>query len=149
MSSDCKGGPLGLKLMRVTACSHGHEVGKGERPRVRVKVKGCDTVGAGSIWSHLPFLNPTPITQHPTPSLRREGDFSMKEYSELMNLLLYFRERYQSEEEFRRFALKEIRSFIYDLRDLDIEISLSYASVHPGPANRWRVDRSLAKKAGR
>lgn len=67
----------------------------------------------------------------------------MKEYGDLMHFLLYFRDDYKSEEEFRSFALKEIRAFIYDLRDFGIEISLSHHStravcspVNP-PNNEW------------
>ena len=59
----------------------------------------------------------------------REFSCAMKEYGDLMHFLLYFRDDYKSEEEFRSFALKEIRAFIYDLRDFGIEISLSHHST--------------------
>jgi len=49
----------------------------------------------------------------------------MKEYGELMRLLLHFRERYPNDEEFRRFIIDSLRTFVSDLRDFDVEISLS------------------------
>ena len=63
----------------------------------------------------------------------------MKEYGELMNLLLYFRERYPGDKEFRQFAIESIRTFIYDLRDFDIELSLSVDSTQRRPSNHWRA----------
>lgn len=63
----------------------------------------------------------------------------MKDYGELMNLLLYFRERYPGDEEFRRFVIDSIRTFIYDLRDFDVEISLSPDSTQRRPVNNWRA----------
>ena len=49
----------------------------------------------------------------------------MKEYGELMSLLLHYRERYPNDEDFRRFVIDSLRTFVYDLRDFDVEISLS------------------------
>ena len=57
----------------------------------------------------------------------------MKEYGELMSLLLHYRERYPNDEEFRRFIIDSLRTFVYDLRDFDVEISLSL--------DCWRRDR--------
>jgi hypothetical protein len=61
----------------------------------------------------------------------------MKEYGELMNQLLYSRDDYRTEEEFRAFMIDSIRTFVYDLRDFDIEISLSVNSTRRQPVNSW------------
>jgi hypothetical protein len=45
-------------------------------------------------------------------------------YSELMNCLLKERDRYASEDEFKAYALAEVRRFMLDLRSLDIEIAV-------------------------
>ena len=47
-----------------------------------------------------------------------------KGYGELMNCLLKERDRYADEEEFKTYALAEVRRFIGDLRTLEIEIAL-------------------------
>lgn len=56
------------------------------------------------------------------------------EYGELMRFLLHFRERYASEEDFNRFILDSLRSFVYDLRDFDV-----YISISPGSAGSSRA----------
>lgn len=56
------------------------------------------------------------------------------EYGELMRFLLHFRERYGTEEEFNGFILDSLRSFVYDLRDFDV-----YISISPGSASRSRA----------
>jgi hypothetical protein len=73
----------------------------------------------------------------------------MKEYGELMNLLLYFRERNPGEEEFREFMINSIRTFVYDLRDFNIEVALSINSTQKPAANHWRTgeDRELVRGA--
>jgi hypothetical protein len=45
-------------------------------------------------------------------------------YSELMNCLLKERDRYATEDEFKAFALAEVRRFMMDLRSLEIEIAV-------------------------
>ena len=45
-------------------------------------------------------------------------------YGQLMEYLLTERHRYDSEEEFRAFAVEEIRHFISDLRALEIELTM-------------------------
>jgi hypothetical protein len=45
-------------------------------------------------------------------------------YGELMSCLLKERARYTNEEEFKAFALAEVRRFIVDLRAFDIEIAV-------------------------
>ena len=42
----------------------------------------------------------------------------------LMERLLQERERFESDEEFRKFALENVRQFIAELRALDIELTL-------------------------
>jgi len=49
----------------------------------------------------------------------------MKEdYGEVMRFLLYFRERYPSEDEYRQFLLKTMRELVHDLREFNVFISL-------------------------
>ncbi len=47
-----------------------------------------------------------------------------KSYGELMNCLLKEREQYASEDEFKAYALAEVRRFITDLRTLEIEVAV-------------------------
>lgn len=54
-----------------------------------------------------------------------------EEYGELMRFLLYFRERYASDEEFNAFILDSLRSLVYDLRDFEV-----YISINPGSVKR-------------
>ena len=49
-----------------------------------------------------------------------------KSYGELMNCLLKERDHYATEEEFKAYALAEVRRFITDLRVLEIEIALRH-----------------------
>jgi hypothetical protein len=46
------------------------------------------------------------------------------DYGELMACLMRERARYESEEEFKAFAVESVRRFISDLRGLSIEISM-------------------------
>lgn len=52
-------------------------------------------------------------------------------YGELMRHLIRERERYPSEEEFKAFALAEVRRFIADLRTLDIEVAMRHGAGRP------------------
>lgn len=45
-------------------------------------------------------------------------------YSELMNCLLKERDHYATEDEFKAFALSEVKRFMLDLRSFDIEIAV-------------------------
>lgn len=45
-------------------------------------------------------------------------------YSDLMNCLMKERDRYATEDEFKAFALAEVRRFMMDLRSIDIEIAV-------------------------
>jgi hypothetical protein len=49
-----------------------------------------------------------------------------QEYGELMRFLMYFRERYDSEEAFRDFVRSSLQELVKDLRDLDLILS-----IHP------------------
>ncbi|MCI0661309.1 MAG: hypothetical protein L0220_09575 [Acidobacteria bacterium] len=56
---------------------------------------------------------------------------------ELMALLMNERSRFSSDEEFKAFALTEVRRFINDLRSINIELTLrptyfGTALTHPG-----------------
>jgi hypothetical protein len=54
------------------------------------------------------------------------GDYGQKNtsYGQLMEFLLSERHRYDSEEEFRAYALGEVRRFIGELRELEIELTM-------------------------
>jgi hypothetical protein len=45
-------------------------------------------------------------------------------FGELMNSLMKERSRFASDEEFKRFAVAEVRKFISDLRSLNIELMM-------------------------
>ena len=45
-------------------------------------------------------------------------------YGELMSMLMNARSRFASDEEFKRFAIAEVRKFISDLRSLNIELTM-------------------------
>lgn len=47
-----------------------------------------------------------------------------RSHGELMNCLLKERARYANEDEFKAFALAEVRRFIVDLRAFDIEVAV-------------------------
>jgi hypothetical protein len=49
-------------------------------------------------------------------------------YGQLMEFLLSERHLYDSEEEFRAYALGEVRRFISELRDLEIELTLDFSA---------------------
>ena len=52
-----------------------------------------------------------------------------KDYGDLMQFLLYFREQYSDDAEFNRFVMQALRSFVHDLRDLGVYISISPHSL--------------------
>ena len=60
-------------------------------------------------------------------------------YGQLMEILLSERHRYSSDEEFRAYALGEIRIFINELRELEIELTMR-------PNFLERSDLSVLKK---
>ena len=58
----------------------------------------------------------------------RQGSYGL-----LMSRLLIERDRSASDEEFRAYAVREVRKFIVELRELDIELTLrpNYLDVSP------------------
>jgi hypothetical protein len=58
---------------------------------------------------------------------------SERDYGDLMQFLLYFKEQYSDDDEFNRFVMKSLRSFVYDLRDLGVYISISPHSLTWSP----------------
>jgi hypothetical protein len=54
------------------------------------------------------------------------GNYGQKtnNYGQLMEFLLSERHRYDSDEEFRTYALGEVRRFISELRELEIELTM-------------------------
>jgi len=52
-----------------------------------------------------------------------------RDYGDLMQFLLYFREQYSDDDEFNSFVMQSLRSFVYDLRDLGVYISISPQSL--------------------
>jgi len=67
---------------------------------------------------------------------------SERDYGDLMQFLLYFREQYSDDDEFNRFVMQSLRSFVYDLRDLGVYISISPQSLN-WPAASIAVENSL------
>ena len=49
---------------------------------------------------------------------------SERSYGQLMKQLLSERDQYATEEEFRNFAVAEVRRFITDLREIEIEVTM-------------------------
>jgi hypothetical protein len=66
-----------------------------------------------------------------------------KDYGDLMQFLLYFREQYSDDEEFNRFVMQTLRAFVYDLRDLGVYISISPHSLN------WPASRLTASTAAK
>jgi hypothetical protein len=62
-------------------------------------------------------------------------------YGQLMEVLLSERHRYGSDEEFRAYALGEIRRFINELRELEIELTM-----RPNFLENSQLDFSAPKK---
>ena len=65
-------------------------------------------------------------------------------FGELMNFLLNERSQFASEEEFKRFAVAEVRKFISDLRSLNIELTMR--PIYSGqPVSHHSVTLKLAR----
>jgi hypothetical protein len=62
-------------------------------------------------------------------------------YGQLMEFLLSERHRYDSEEEFKAYALGEVRRFISELRELEIELTMRPNFLENSP-----LDLSAPKK---
>jgi len=58
-----------------------------------------------------------------------------QDYGDLMQFLLYFREQYSDDNEFNSFVMQSLRSFVYDLRDLGVYISISPQSLKWPPVS--------------
>jgi hypothetical protein len=71
------------------------------------------------------------------------GNYRQKtdDYGQLMEFLLSERQRYDSEEEFRAYALGEVRRFISELRELEIELTMRPSFLENSP-----LDFSAPKK---
>lgn len=71
-----------------------------------------------------------------TSAITNQGD--------LMKLLMKERSRFKSEEEFKDFAIAEVRHFINDLRSIEIELSLrpNYGGT---PLSRLSVSEKLSE----
>lgn len=71
------------------------------------------------------------------------GNYGQKtdSYGQLMEFLLSERHRYDSEEEFRAYALGEVRRFISELRELEIELTMRPNFLENSP-----LDFSAPKK---
>jgi len=65
-------------------------------------------------------------------------------YGELMSFLLHSRERFESEEQFKEYALAEVRKFINDLRSIGIELTLR-PNYGGQPISQYSVTQKLAK----
>lgn len=59
---------------------------------------------------------------------------------ELMGMLLRERPRFSSEEEFKEYALTEVRRFIADLRSLNIEVTLHAQYSHYGSFHQHKSE---------
>jgi hypothetical protein len=75
-------------------------------------------------WRSVEPLNPSPATRRQQNMEKLMGSLKSTSYGELMGFLLHQRERFDSEELFREFALSEVRQFITDLRSLGIELTM-------------------------
>jgi hypothetical protein len=71
------------------------------------------------------------------------GNYGQKpnNYGQLMEFLLSERHHYDSEEEFRAYALGEVRRFISELRELEIELTMRPNFLENSP-----MDFSAPKK---
>jgi hypothetical protein len=68
---------------------------------------------------------------------------NIKQNSELMRLLLREKEKFSTEEEFKEFAVAEVRRFITDLRSIHIELTMRPA-FNKIPLSRHSVTEKLA-----
>jgi hypothetical protein len=73
------------------------------------------------------------LIQNEEPGMSGSYDEREGSYGLLMNRLMNERDRSLSDEEFRAYAVKEVRKFIVELRDLNIELTLrpNYLDVSP------------------
>ncbi len=60
----------------------------------------------------------------------------MKQYGNLMSFLLHHRERFSTEEEFRRFIKESLGALSRDVRDFGVEISVRPDVLNPRRSSR-------------
>jgi hypothetical protein len=65
-----------------------------------------------------------------------------KNYGELMNFLLKERSKFSTEEEFKEYAVAEVRRFITDLRSINIELTMR-PTFNKIPPSRHSVTEKL------
>jgi hypothetical protein len=70
---------------------------------------------------------------------------SKKQQSELMALLLKEKSKFSTEDEFKEFAVAEVRRFITDLRALNIELTMR-PTFNKIPLSRHSVTEKLASQ---
>jgi hypothetical protein len=58
-------------------------------------------------------------------------EIAMKEYGELMSFMLHHRERFSTEEDFRRFIKDSLGALSRDVRDFGVEISVRPDVLNP------------------
>jgi hypothetical protein len=66
-----------------------------------------------------------------------------KDHSELMSLLLKERSKFSTEEEFKAYAVAEVRRFITDLRSINIELTMRPA-FNKVPLSRHSATEKLS-----
>lgn len=74
----------------------------------------------------------------------RTYNISSATYGELMNTLMNERSRFDSEEEFQRFAVDEVRRFISELRSINIELAMR-PNYSGQPISQHSVTQKLAR----
>jgi hypothetical protein len=75
--------------------------------------------------------------------LMHNNETETKEYSELMSLLLKERSKFSTEEEFKEYAVAEVRRFITDLRSINIELTMR-PTFNKIPLSRHSVTEQLS-----
>jgi hypothetical protein len=74
--------------------------------------------------------------------LMHDHESETKDYSELMSFLLKERSKFSTEEEFREYAVAEVRRFITDLRSINIELTMR-PTFNKIPLSRHSVTEKL------
>jgi hypothetical protein len=71
-----------------------------------------------------------------------ENESNAKQQGQLMSALLEQKSKFSTEEEFKEFAIAEVRRFIGDLRSINIEITMR-ATFNKIPPSRHSVTAKL------
>ncbi|HEU4388444.1 MAG TPA: hypothetical protein VFV34_11650 [Blastocatellia bacterium] len=61
-----------------------------------------------------------------------QGAAEERDYGDVMRFLLFFRERYSSDDEFGEFLVSSLQKLVYDLREFEVYISISPDSLRRG-----------------